>query len=794
MLVSESWIRQFTDPELGSSELAERLTLAGLEVEGFAPASPIDLSGANRKRLVIGEIMEASPHPDADRLRVCQVNIGRRKLLNIVCGAPNANQGAKVPVALVGARLPEIVIKKSTIRGVGSEGMLCSPIELGLGTESDGLMILDSDAQIGQSLAEYLGLDDVVIEIDLTPNRGDCLSVQGIAREVSALTGSALRQIDPPPVKSAHKQKLSIDLLEPDACSRFAGRVVLNIDMNARTPDWMVERLRRSDLRSINPVVDITNFVMLERGQPMHAYDLEKLSGDIHVRRAKKREKTKLLDGNVISLKPENLVIADDKKAVGLAGIMGSDSTAISEKTCNIFFEAAFFAPSEIIGKARKFGMHTDASHRFERGVNPNGQIAAVERATALLLEIAGGEPGPICHAVNPKHLPRARSIAFEKTEIQRILGIKIPGQTTASILRKLGMKVESSGKKLKVTPPAWRFDIAGQHDLVEEVGRCYGFDKVPPRLPISVARKGARGETRVSLNQLKQILTSRGYFEAISYSFVDPELQRCLLGSEPGIMLANPIADNMSEMRQSLWPGLLTTLSRNLNRQESRVRLFESGHVFHKKGKKRQEVARIAGLICGPLYPKQWGTDSLAVDFFDIKGDVETLCGLSVNLDFSASEHPSLHPGRSAQVHCNGKGIGHLGQLHPLKQKALDIDPAVFLFELDLAELTNSRLPGFSPISRFPGVQRDLAVVVERQVTAQELLEIVNQNAGEHLKRVELFDIYMGERIENNKKSFAFSLTFQSESSNLKASEIESITNNIIKALQQGVGAVLRT
>ena len=793
MLVSESWIRQWVDPDLNTLELAEQLTLAGLEVEGVMPACPVNLSTGNKAKLVVGEIMESSLHPAADRLRVCKVDIGRRKLRSIVCGAPNAEQGFKVPVALPGARLPDITIRKSTIRGVESEGMLCSPVELGLGADADGLMVLDPDARVGSLLSDHLALDDRVIEVDLTPNRGDCLCIHGIAREVSVLTGVRMRNINVNPVKPKSKLGLSIALEQPEACPRFVGRAVLNIDMQARTPDWMVERLRRSDLRSVNPVVDITNFVMLESGQPMHAYDLDKLSGGIVVRMANKGEKLKLLDGSEIKLQADNLVIADHKKAVSLAGIMGSDNTAISAQTRNIFFEAAYFSAASIIGTARRLGMHTDASHRFERGVDPTGQVAAVESATALLMEIAGGEPGKICQGVSRKHLPRPTNILFDRKEIQRILGISIAGSRISAILRRLGMKVEISGKFLKVVPPPWRFDITGQHDLVEEIGRCHGYDKIPPRMPVSAAGTGARAETSINLTQLKQVLTARGYYEAISYSFVDPELQRDLLENAPGILLANPIAENMSEMRQSLWPGLLSTLVRNLNRQEIRVRIFECGHVFHRKGKKRTEIPRLAGLICGSVYPRQWGLESRDVDFFDAKGDVEALAGLSTGFQFEATTHPSLHPGQSARIVFSKKTVGYVGRLHPVKQKSLDIDQPVFLFELDLAALQYSALPEFRAISRFPGIQRDLAVVVNREVPANKILEVVNQYAGQTLKKLELFDIYTGERVENNKKSFAFSLTFQSESSNLKASEIESIINNIIKALQLSAGAELR-
>ena len=799
MQVSESWLKEWVDINIGTAELAERLTLAGLEVASTDPVTELDGSPRNQEKLVVGQITDIHPHPTADRLKVCQVDVGKPKLLKIVCGAPNARKGLIVPVAKNGAKLPGIAIKKSEIRGVQSEGMLCSIAELGLYDQAAGLMELDAKAMPGTLLFEYLDLEDYVFEIDLTPNRGDCLSVQGIAREVSALTGERLRKFRVKKVRSTSERQLPIVLQAPDSCSRFVGRAIHGINMHAITPDWMKEKLRRSGLRSINPVVDITNYVMLETGQPMHAYDFDKLSGGIVVRMAGNNEKLNLLDGSKVTLSPEFLVIADHDKAVGLAGIMGGDSTAISERTKNIFFEAAFFSTSGILGKARQLGMHTDASHRFERGVNPYGQTDAVERATSLLVEIAGGEPGKVCHAFDRKHLPSVRAINFDKSEIPRLLGIKIPATKVRSILQRLGMQVENISTGWKVTPPAWRFDISGQHDLVEEVGRCFGYDKVSPRMPASIARIGGYPESSVGLSKVKNILTCLGYSESINYSFLDSDFQKMLMECKKGIMLANPLADNLAEMRQSLLPGLLSTLMRNLNHQHSRVRIFESGNVFHRRGKSRSETPRIAALATGLLLPKQWGAQAREVDFFDIKGDLEQLLAVvgargSRTFAFKPGTHPALHPGQSATIYKGRRTIGHLGQLHPAKQTALDIEKPVFMFEIDLEAISTADLPQYVPISRFPPVQRDLAVVVDKEVPAATILDVVNQSAGEQLKKLELFDIYTGERVENNKKSFAFSLTFQSESSSLKAGEIEAIIENIIKALQNAAGAQLRT
>jgi len=797
MLVSESWLKEWVQSDLDAKEISEKLTLAGLEVEGIEPASGLNLSSANSKKLVVGEILSVSAHPDADRLKICKVDAGRKAPLTIVCGAANAAAGKMVPVALPGAKIPGVHIKKSTIRGVESSGMLCSASELGLADQSAGLLELDPEAVAGTLLAEHLKLDDTVFDIDLTPNRGDCLCVMGIGREVSALTGATLKQREVAAVKAVNKNVLSISLEAPQACARFVGRTVHKINMHARTPDWMREKLRRSGLRSINPVVDITNFVMMETGQPMHAYDLDKLSGGIVVRMARQGENLKLLDGNEIKLTRDNLVISDELKAVGLAGIMGGDNTAISDSTINIFFEAAFFSPGYIIGKARHFGMHTDASHRFERGVNPEGQQSAVELATMLLLQIAGGEPGKICHSVDRKSLPKRAKIDFERSEIARMLGITVPAPSVKAILCRLGMQVEPFSSGWKVVPPPWRFDISGAHDLVEEVGRCYGYEKVAPRMPTSEARSGRDLETVITPGALKKSMTDRGYFEVINYSFIDPSAGRELLETAPGIMLANPIADNMAEMRQSLIPGLISSLSRNLNRQESMVKLFECGNVFLGKGKKRQEVAKIAGLICGSALPRQWSDNHRQVDFFDIKGDVETLLSLSgdvASFIFERGDNPLLHPGRSASITRNRKVVGYIGQLHPVKQNVLDIALPVFLFEMDQSALSHSVLPQFKEISRYPAVQRDISVVVGREVAADRVLEVVNKAAGNHLKSLELFDIYAGERVEINKKSFAFSLTFQSESSSLTSADIDAVTNNIIMALQDSVGAELRT
>ena len=776
MLVSESWLREWVDFDISTQTLSEKLTLAGLEVEAIEPVTDLNTSPGNNSKILVGEIVSTEPHPNADRLKVCQVNVGQKRHLTIVCGASNAAAGIRIPVARVGANLPKVKIEKSEIRGQTSEGMLCSAAELGLAEQSSGLMELDPSAPIGTTIYDYLNLDDQVFELSLTPNRGDCLSVQGVAREAAVLTGNQLKDIAVSPVKPTAKSSLKVSLDAPQACARFTGRVIQNIDMAAKTPDWMKEKLRRSGVRSLNLIVDITNYVMLEMGQPMHAYDLDKLQGGLSARMAKKKEKLKLLDGSEITLDTKDLVIADDKQAVGLAGIMGGDNTAISDSTRNIFFEAAFFTPEYMAGKARQFGMHTDASHRFERGVNPHGQVAAIERATALLIEAAGGKPGKVCHAQDRQSIPKRSKIKLNRTEIERILGIKIPASSINSIFKRLGMDVKSTTGGWHITPPHWRFDIGAQHDLVEEAGRCYGYEHVSPRMPASIARMGTHPETKVDIATIKNVLIANGYHEAINYSFIDPVNQQKLLEVAKGIQLANPIADNMAEMRQSLWPGLLDTLSRNLNRQESRVRLFECGHVFLKKGKKRLEINKIAGLVCGLKQPKNWRESGESVNFYDLKGDIERLLALGQgkNVEFLIEQHPALHPGQTAKLVLGKQTLGYMGQLHPQKAKMLDISQPVFLFEINLDVLTTADLPEFAPISRYPAVQRDLAVVLDKEVSARAVRDIATEAGGIYLKKLELFDIYTGERVEKDKKSFAFSLTFQSESSNLTAEEVD--------------------
>ena len=799
MKISLSWLKEWVVPESAAFVLAEKLTYAGLEVESAGLAG----CDFDSKRLVVGEITAVKPHPHADRLTICTVHIGRKRPVSIVCGAPNVCEGAKVAVALKNARLRDVTVSDRVIHGMKSSGMLCSAAELGLSEQSDDLMIFDAEAPVGQQVSRYLDLSDFLFGLELTPNRGDCLSIRGIAREISALEQVPLNPEKTNKAKKtrpANQSSLSIELDAPEACPRFVGRAVGHIDMKAKTPDWMASRLRKSGLRSINAIVDVTNYVMLEYGQPMHAFDLDRLHGGLCVRMAKPREKLVLLDDREITLRPDFLVIADAKRAVALAGIMGGVHSAISENTQNVYLEAAFFAPSAIIGKARHFGLHTEASHRFERGVDSRLQQDAMERATELIVAIAGGEPGPVSHVVSRPHVPRKKSIRLDTQQITRTLGVMIPPSETSAVLQRLGMEVRTAPGGWRVTPPSWRFDLVGAHDLVEEVGRCYGYDRIEPTIPTVEALVGQQRESDIPELRLKQQMVARGYREVVTYSFVDSGMQDTLLGTTGSVSLRNPISEAMSVMRKSLWPGLLEVVRNNLNRQEDCVRLFEVGHVFTIDGDTAKiiETGKVAAAITGLAAPKQWATVPRDADFFDLKGDLEALffsLGIPVDcMQIESGTHTALHPGRIGVIRVEERTVGHIGQLHPIFQNAFDIAQPVFLMEADQSVFTESAVPLFRNLSRFPSVQRDIAVLVDRDVEADKLLQSIRSTGGQFLRRLELFDIYQGEQIEKNKKSFAFSLTFQSESSNLISSEVDLTINKILKVLMAGFGATLRT
>lgn len=800
MKFSEAWLREFVNPPLTTQELVDQLTMAGLEVDGFEAVA------ARFTQVVVAEILETSPHPDADKLKVCRVNAGA-EAVQIVCGAANARPGIKVPLARLGARLEDFKIKKAKLRGVESFGMLCSERELGLSDSHEGLMELPADAPVGVDVRVFLQLDDAMIDLDLTPNRSDCLGMVGLARETGVINGLDVLPLGVPAVPATHGQTLSVNLEAAEACPRFAGRVITGIRLDAKTPLWMVEKLRRSGVRSIDPVVDVTNFVMLELGQPMHAYDLDRLQGEISVRVATADETVTLLDGQDIALHPDTLLITDQSGPIGIAGIMGGLSTSVTAQTTNIFFESAFFAPMAIVGRARAYGMNTDASHRFERGVDWQGQVRAIERATALLLEIAGGEPGPTVDTANTQHLPVVNEVTLRGSRIERLLGVVIADAQVDEILARLGFenerRVVDGHPVWQVRAPSHRFDIAIEADLIEEISRVYGYNNLPVRTPQTHLVMAPIHEDRLNVNRIKDQLVSLGYQEAITYSFVEPKMQAIIDPQQSPISLANPISAEMAVMRTTLWSGLLKALIYNTNRQQNRIRLFETGLRFRQQPHQKellmeniQQERVLAGVVCGPRYPEGWAVKSAAVDFYDVKADVEAildLTGMPEDFSFAAAECAALHPGQCAGIFRNGNLVGHVGLLDPRAQQALDLDQPVFLFELALQGLQAKRVPNAAPLSRFPEVRRDIAIIVDAGVHAAEINACVAQAADETFRNLKVFDVYQGKGIDPNRKSIALGLTFQHVSRTLTDEETSVSVNQIVAALETKLAASLR-
>jgi len=791
MKFSESWLRQAVNPSISTEDLVAQVTMAGLEVDAVESAAP-EMSG-----VVVGEIISVEQHPDADKLRVCQV-AGGGDIAQVVCGAPNARAGIKVPFATVGAKLPgDFKIKKAKLRGVESFGMLCAQTELQLGDDDDGLWELPLDATVGSDLIDYLELNDNIIEVDLTPNRGDCLSIRGLAREVGVLNKAAVTEQACAPVAATIEDRISITLEAPEACARYVGRVMRNLDLGQPTPQWMQEKLRRSGVRSLGPAVDVTNYVLLELGQPMHAFDLSKIDGGIVVRMGRD-EKVKLLDDSEVVVDTQTLVIADQSKALAMAGIMGGDESAVSDETTDILFESAWFNPLAIAGKARNYGKHTDSSHRFERGVDSQLQVAAIERATALMLEICGGQAGPVVIEESAEHLPAPATIKLRDAHLAQQLGLVIGAVEIDDILTRLGLTfVARDDQGSTWVAPSWRFDIAIEQDLVEEVARIYGYNNLPTSTPTMALELQAKPERQQDLSIFRQQLVASGYQEAITYSFVDPELQKLVDPETVGIALQNPISADMSVMRTSLWPGLLSTAIYNLNRQQNRVRIFESGQCFvpGEDGALTQNMA-LAGLICGSRTPTGWTASKDKVDFFDLKGDLEAvlaLTGLAEQFSFTAAEHPALHPGQSAMVSRNDEQVGWIGQLHPKLQSQLDFNTPVYLFQVDVAKVSESRLPKFSDVSKFPAVRRDLAFLIDSQITSADLMSEARNAAGEHLIDLMLFDVYQSKDTDNKGKSLALGLTFQHASRTLTDDEINMSIDRVIKKLDIKFKAELR-
>ncbi|MDK1394942.1 phenylalanine--tRNA ligase subunit beta [Pseudomonas protegens] len=791
MKFSEQWLRGWVSPQVSRDELVARLSMAGLEVDSVTPAAG-DFSG-----VVVGEVLSTEQHPDADKLRVCQVSNGS-ETFQVVCGAPNVRPGLKVPFAMIGAQLPgDFKIKKAKLRGVESNGMLCSQAELQIGEGNDGLMELPVDAPVGEDVRTYLSLDDASIEVDLTPNRGDCLSLAGMAREVGALYAAKVQRPEVPAIPAAHDEVRPVEVLAPAACPRYLGRVVRNVDLSKPTPLWMVERLRRADVRSIDAAVDITNYVMLELGQPLHAFDLAEINGGIRVRMAEEGEKLVLLDGQEVTLRSDTLVIADHTRALAIAGVMGGEHSGVTPNTRDVFLESAFFDQIAVAGKARSYGLHTDASHRYERGVDWQLAREAMERATGLLLEITGGDAGPIIETLSEQHLPSVAPVTLRAERITQMLGMEIDGLEVERLLTALGLTVTADGAgQWRIEVPSHRFDISLEVDLIEELARLYGYNRLPVRYPQARLAPQAKAEAEGDLPALRRLLVARGYQEAITYSFIDPKLFELFNPGVEPLLLANPISADMAAMRSSLWPGLVKALQHNLNRQQDRVRMFESGLRFvgQLEGLKQQPM--LAGVVCGSRLPEGWAQGRDGVDFFDVKADVEAVLGFAGALDaftFVPGKHPALHPGQTARIERDGREVGFLGAIHPELAKNLGLDRPVYVFELVLSEVAQGRLPKFHELSRFPEVRRDLALLADRDVAASAVMDVIRENAGEWLTDLRLFDVYQGKGIDPHRKSLAVGLTWQHPSRTLNDDEVNSTTQNILTSLEQRLNATLR-
>ncbi|EOG7715082.1 phenylalanine--tRNA ligase subunit beta [Vibrio parahaemolyticus] len=804
MKFSESWLREWVNPAVTTDELTHQITMAGLEVDDVLPVAG-SFTGVK-----VGHVVECGQHPDADKLRVTKVDVGEEELLDIVCGAPNCRQGLKVAVATVGAVLPgDFKIKKAKLRGQPSHGMLCSFTELGIDVESDGIMELAEDAVIGTDFREFLGLDDVTVDVDLTANRADCFSIRGLAREVGVLNRADVTEPSVEAAAASIEDKVSIEVKAPAACPRYLGRVVKNVNVQAETPLWMQEKLRRCGIRSIDPVVDITNYVLLEQGQPMHAFDLAKIEGGIVVRMAEQGEKLTLLDGSEAELNADTLVVADHNKALAIAGIFGGEESGVTTETKDVLLECAFFAPDHIRGRARSYGLHTDSSMRFERGVDYALQASAMERATQLLVEICGGEVAPVVAVESEADLPKPNKVALRRTKLDNLLGHHIADADVVEILERLGLTVEASEEGWVAVAPTWRFDIAIEQDLIEEVGRIYGYDNIPNQNPAAALKMHNHVEADLPLKRVRDLLVDRGYHEAITYSFVEPEQQKLVVPGVEPLVLPNPISADMSAMRLGLIQGLLNTVVHNQKRQQPRVRLFEYGLRFipceSAENGMRQEPM-LAGVIAGTRGEEHWDIETNTVDFFDLKGDLEAVLELSANekaYSFAALSpeskkanpalHPALHPGQSAAIIVDGKEVGVIGTVHPELERKFGLNGRTIVFEIEWSAINSKVIPEAVALSKFPSNRRDIAVVVDEAVASGDIVNACLEQGGEFLKDAKLFDVYVGKGVEEGKKSLAIALTLQSLERTLEDADIAGAVDAIVAHVSEKFGAALR-
>ena len=791
MKFSENWLRQHVSLEADSAALEQRLTAIGLEVEG------VERQGEGLDGVVVARILSCEKHPQADRLQVCQVDAGQGEPLQIVCGAPNARAGLVAPLAVVGARVGEITIKAAKLRGVASNGMLCSAKELGVDADASGLMELPDDAPVGTALAGYLGLPDNVIELGLTPNRADCLGLRGLAYDVAAAFGAGVSGFEPEPVPAASEAALGVELHAGADAPRYLGRVIEGVDARMATPVWMAERLRRGGIRPVSFLVDVTQYVMLELGQPMHAFDHDLLKGPVGVRHARAGEKLVLLDGREVDLDAGFLAVTDADRVVALAGLMGGQDTKVSDATRNVFLESAHFAPTAIAGRSRRLGLHTDAAHRFERGVDPELPRAAMEAATRLILQVAGGTPGPVTEAVLPEHLPKPTPIALRRERLARVLGVRVDDSEVGRILRALGLTVEDTADGWLASPPSWRFDLAIEEDLIEEVARIHGYDRVPTTLPGGATRVVAATEGLVEESDLRRHMVGRDWLEAVNFAFVDAQLLDSWQLQDGAVPLANPLSAELGVMRTALLPGLVEALGRNAARQQPRVRLFEIGRAFAAAaaGEAPVETPRIAAVAIGDARAEQWGDDERPVDFHDLKGDLDSLAACAgARLQYRPSQQPQGHPGRSADVYRDDQRIGWIGELHPRLLRALDLDHAAVGFEVDLEPLRRRALPRLQALGRFPSVRRDLAFVVPEAVTWAAIETSIQTVAGPLLVGLGLFDVYAGKGVESGFKSLAMGLILQEKSRTLTDQDVEEVVQRVTDALQHEHGARIRS